>query len=55
MKIFGGVIPFIGWRVIWLDADGEPTEGPGTFKADALEVEWLGVGCVLYVANARPA
>lgn len=50
MRIFGGILPFIGWRTIEVDSDGEPTEG-GSLKADVLEVAWLDRGAVLYVGK----
>lgn len=50
MRIFGGILPFIGWRTIEVDSDGEPTDG-GHLKADVLEAEWLGHGAVLYVGK----
>lgn len=53
MRIFGGILPFIGWRTITIDADGEPCDCivEEHWKSDALEIEWLGVGAVLYVGK----
>lgn len=55
MRIFGGLLPFIGWRVIYVDNDGYPTEGTSHFKADVFEVEWFNRGVSLYVGKVYPA
>lgn len=53
MRIFGGILPFIGWREVFVDEDGEPSDGPNDYIADALEVEWFGFGAVVYIGNVR--
>ena len=55
MKLFGGILPFIGWRVVNVDNDGYPTESAAHFKADVLEVEWLGRGLILFIGKVYPA
>lgn len=54
MRLFGGVIPFFGWREVFVDDDGEPCDGPSEWIADALEVEWLGRGAVLFIGKVQP-
>lgn len=51
---FGGILPFIGWRVVNVDNDGHPCEEPGHWEADSFEVEWFGAGIVLVVGEVRP-
>lgn len=55
MRIVGGILPWIGFRVVTADDDGEPCDSdePGQWKADALEIEWFGVGAILYMCNYR--
>lgn len=54
MRIFGGILPFICWRWIDVDNDGMPCDEQSHWFADALEVEWLGFGAVLYVGKVHP-
>jgi hypothetical protein len=51
MRIFGGILPFIGWRVVNVDNDGYPTDGRGHFKADAFQIEWFGFGAILFIGK----
>lgn len=51
MRIFGGPLPFVGWRVINVDNDGEPCDGLSHFQADAFQVEWFGAGVCLYIGK----
>lgn len=57
MRIIGGIFPFIGWRTIEVDSDGMPCDCivERHWKADALEVEWLNRGVILYVGKVRAA
>lgn len=55
MRLFGGILPFIGWRQVWVDNDGSPCCGPAHFYADVLEWEWFGHGAVFYVGKVYPA
>jgi hypothetical protein len=54
MKIIGGILPFIGWRVVNVDNDGFPTESASHFKAESLEVEWFGHGAILFIGKVYP-
>lgn len=56
MKLWGwgGIVPWIGWCWIDVDKDGEPCEEQSQWFADALEVEWLGMGVVLYIGGVYP-
>lgn len=51
MRLFGDLLPFIGWRAINVDNEGMPCEEPGHWKADALEIEWFGSGAILYIGK----
>lgn len=49
MRIFGGILPWIGYRTVaitWEDAEilGLPAD---TRSIESLEVEWLGFGMIL--------
>ena len=55
MRIFGGILPFFGWRVVSVDNDGTPCEEQSHWKADALEIEWFGIGAIVYIGNVYPA
>jgi hypothetical protein len=55
MKLIGGWLPFIGFREIWLDSDGMPSEYATGFRGNALEVEWLDCGITLMTFGARDA
>ena len=54
MRLFGGILPFIGWRETFVNADGEPCCGPSDWYADCIEVEWFGTGAVVYVGTVKP-
>ena len=57
MKIFGGILPFIGFREEWLPFSEAPykrshveskiKDGELHFHVDALEIEWLGCGAII--------
>ncbi len=52
MRIFGGILPFFGWRVINVYSDGEPCdEGNSLWAANALEVEWLNRGAIIFIGR----
>ena len=53
MRLFGDILPFIGWRVVGVDNEGMPSEEAPRWEADSFEVEWFGIGMVLFVGNAR--
>lgn len=67
MKIFGGVLPFIGFRDHWMPVDDARRYFHGVTLplshdmrhvfVDAFECEWLGVGIILWarVPNHRPS
>ena len=55
MRLFGDILPFFGWRVINVDNDGHPCEGPSHWKADALEAEWFGVGATVFIGKVYQA
>lgn len=49
------MLPFIGWRSIYVDNDGYPSEALSHWKADAFEIEWFGFGMVLFIGKIYPA
>ena len=55
MRLFGGILPFIGWRIGYVDNEGFPSEGVTHWKADLFEIEWLGRGAVLFVGKVYSA
>lgn len=56
MRIFGGVLPFIGFRLIDVDRDGNPCGCivEEHWKADAFAVEWFGSGAILFIGKVHP-
>lgn len=55
MQLFGYALPFLGFRKICIDWDGEPrfdVEYSG-FESDALICQWFGVGFILYIGKIR--
>lgn len=55
MRIFGGILPFIGWRTTYVDRHGEPCDCINElhWKADSFEVEWLGHGMILFIGKVH--
>lgn len=55
MKLFGGILPFIGWRHMYLDYDSQPCEKEcARWFADVFEIEWFGCGVALYMGKVYP-
>lgn len=46
MRLFGDLLPFVGWRYIDVDNDGQPCEERSHWFAEAFEVEWFGHGAI---------
>ena len=54
MRIFGTILPFLGFREFRVDNAGERCAGRSHWKADLLVLEWLGFGWVLARSGIRP-
>lgn len=50
MKLFGDILPFIGFDTLDVAKDGHPIdEHPyNHYEADCFVISWLGVGIVLF-------
>lgn len=53
--MFGGYIPFIGFRLEYIDEDGYPTHEKTQWKADVFQIEWLGHSVLLFVCGIKSA
>lgn len=53
MRLFGGLIPFFGFREHWVNNIGQRCTGRSHWKADLLVFEWLGFGWVLATGARR--
>lgn len=56
MRLFGDVLPFIGFRKITVDSEGTPCGCivEEHWDADAFEVEWFGHGMILFIGTVYP-
>jgi hypothetical protein len=55
MPIIGTIIPFIGFRRRYIDADGFPLPDGFTsrFASDCFEVEWLMFHVILFTTSVK--
>jgi hypothetical protein len=54
MKIFGGIIPFLGLRVYPVTLDGDITDvANANYEADCLVIEWFNEGIQLAAYDVR--
>lgn len=57
MKIFGNILPFIGFRTFSLFSDGHPDvcgilKNP-EYESDCFMFEWFGHGVILFTTSVR--
>jgi hypothetical protein len=54
MKIFGGILPFLGLRTFPVTRNGDITDIPyAPYEADCLVAEWFGEGIQLAAYDIR--
>jgi hypothetical protein len=54
MRIFGGILPFLGLRTFPVTRDGDITDVQNAnYEADCLVAEWLGEGIQLAAYDIR--
>jgi hypothetical protein len=54
MKIFGNILPFIGFITLPMDNEGAPTSiANAHFEADCFVLEWFNEGIVLFGGDLR--
>lgn len=56
MKIFGGILPFVGWRTEEVDADLRRffDYGQDVTHVNTFQLEWFGYGLIFCLGPVEP-